>query len=226
MFWRCRYCKIIHWNNLFCNLFVLFLTVCKLGALQRQADLQGAFVKSMILDKTENRQKSGLFWVPPCTTHWVCTLLKRAQSFFVSILAAKVMSESRSPTPCDVSRGKNRTLQEAEDWGSLGLECFTTSGHQGRELTLIQWRRWFFYEGSKPQRWMPELRFGYPPLRQEFWVKLGNFESLEGSQRQLCTTRPLSWFFLCLLWALSWECSWVKFQLHLLCASPNKWNQH
>ena len=50
---------------------------------------------------------------------------------------------------------------------------------------------------SKPQRWIPELRFGYPPLRnfpKSFWEKLGFFlESLGGSQRQLCIkTRPLS----------------------------------
>ena len=42
---------------------------------------------------------------------------------------------------------------------------------------------------SKPQRWIPELRFGYPPLRnfpKSFWEKLGIFlESLGGSQRQL-----------------------------------------
>ena len=49
---------------------------------------------------------------------------------------------------------------------------------------------------SKPQRWIPELRFGYPPLRKfpkYFWEKLGIFlESLGGSQRQLCIkTRPL-----------------------------------
>ena len=50
---------------------------------------------------------------------------------------------------------------------------------------------------SKPQWWMPELRFGYPPLRnfpKPFWEKLGIFlESLGGSQRQLCIkTRPLT----------------------------------
>ena len=43
----------------------------------------------------------------------------------------------------------------------------------------------------RPQRWIPELRFGYPPLRnfsKSFWEKLGIFlESLGGSQRQLCT---------------------------------------
>ena len=49
---------------------------------------------------------------------------------------------------------------------------------------------------SKPQRWIPELRFGYPPLRNSpkcFWEKLGNFlESFGGSQRQLCIKiRPL-----------------------------------
>ena len=37
---------------------------------------------------------------------------------------------------------------------------------------------------SKPQRWIPELRFGYPPLRnfpKSFWEKLGIFlESLGG----------------------------------------------
>ena len=49
---------------------------------------------------------------------------------------------------------------------------------------------------SKPQRWIPELRFGYPPLRnvpKSFREKLGIFlESLGGSQRQLCIkTRPL-----------------------------------
>ena len=49
---------------------------------------------------------------------------------------------------------------------------------------------------SKPQRWIPELRFGYPPLRhfsKSFWEKLGIcLESLGGSQRQLCIkTRPL-----------------------------------
>ena len=50
---------------------------------------------------------------------------------------------------------------------------------------------------SKPQRWIPELRFGYPPLRnfpKSFWEKLGIFlESLGGSQRQLwIKTRPSS----------------------------------
>ena len=49
---------------------------------------------------------------------------------------------------------------------------------------------------SEPQRWIPELRFGYPPLRnfpKSFWEKLGIFlESLGGSQRQLwIKTRPL-----------------------------------
>ena len=49
---------------------------------------------------------------------------------------------------------------------------------------------------SKPQRWIPELQFGYPPLRnfpKPFWEKLGIFlESLGGSQRQLwIKTRPL-----------------------------------
>ena len=49
---------------------------------------------------------------------------------------------------------------------------------------------------STPQRWIPELRFGYPPLTKfpkSFWEKLGIFlESLGGSQRQLCIkTRPL-----------------------------------
>ena len=49
---------------------------------------------------------------------------------------------------------------------------------------------------SKPQRWIPELRFGNPPLRnssKSFWEKLGIFlESLGGSQRQLCIkTQPL-----------------------------------
>ena len=43
---------------------------------------------------------------------------------------------------------------------------------------------------SNPQRWIPELRFAYPPLRnfpKSFWRKLGIFlESLGGSQRQLC----------------------------------------
>ena len=48
-----------------------------------------------------------------------------------------------------------------------------------------------------PQRWIPELRFGYPPLRKfskSFWEKLGLFlESLGWSQRQLCIkTWPLS----------------------------------
>ena len=28
---------------------------------------------------------------------------------------------------------------------------------------------------SKPQRWIPELRFGYPPLRNSFWEKLRTF---------------------------------------------------
>ena len=31
---------------------------------------------------------------------------------------------------------------------------------------------------SKPQQWIPDLRFGYPPLRRvskSFWEKLGNF---------------------------------------------------
>ena len=28
---------------------------------------------------------------------------------------------------------------------------------------------------SKPQRWIQELRFGYPPLRRSFWEKLANF---------------------------------------------------
>ena len=48
---------------------------------------------------------------------------------------------------------------------------------------------------SKPQRWIPELPFGYPPLRNfpnSFWEKLGMFlDSSGGSQRQLCIkTRP------------------------------------
>ena len=51
---------------------------------------------------------------------------------------------------------------------------------------------------SQPQRWIPELRFGYPPLRnfpKSFWEKLGIFlESLGGSQRQLwIKTRPLEY---------------------------------
>ena len=51
---------------------------------------------------------------------------------------------------------------------------------------------------SKPQCWIPELRFGYPPLRKFstalFWEELGSLlKSLGGSQRQLCIrTRPLS----------------------------------
>ena len=54
---------------------------------------------------------------------------------------------------------------------------------------------------SKPQRWIPELRFGHPPLTRaekfsrSFWEKLGIFlESLgrPQPQRQLCIkTRPL-----------------------------------
>ena len=49
---------------------------------------------------------------------------------------------------------------------------------------------------SKPQRWIPELRFGYPPLKnfpKSFWENFGIFlESLGGSQRQLCIkTQPL-----------------------------------
>ena len=55
---------------------------------------------------------------------------------------------------------------------------------------------------SKPQRWIPELRFGYPPLRKfpkSFWEKLRIFlESLGGSQRQLCIKiRPLLLVFSC-----------------------------
>ena len=53
---------------------------------------------------------------------------------------------------------------------------------------------------SKPQWWIPELRFGYPPLRnfpKYLWEKLRIFlESLGGSQRQLCIkTRPLANFY-------------------------------
>ena len=74
-------------------------TVCILGALQRQVDLQGAFVKIGDFIKfqgflveflenrrswenqkpPENRQKSGLFWASPFTMHLVCTLLKEVR---------------------------------------------------------------------------------------------------------------------------------------------------
>ena len=71
-----------------------------LGALQRPAVLQGAFVKIADFTKfkdflvefpenrrswenkkpPENRQKSGLFWASPFTMHLVCTLSKEKQT--------------------------------------------------------------------------------------------------------------------------------------------------
>ena len=50
---------------------------------------------------------------------------------------------------------------------------------------------------SKPQRWIPELRFGYPPLSkffESFWEKLGiSLESLGWSPRQLCIKTGPMW---------------------------------